>query len=479
MGAESAPRKIFAGPRLKRLRRERRLTQARMADELDVSPSYLNLMESNQRPITSPVLTRLTEVYGLDPRDFAEIDGEQSADDIEQILADPLFHDASVPRTQMREAAENAAALVAAMLKLYRAYAAARETSDTVGNADGNRDEPPPGEETIARVGAILQQERNYFFEIDAAAELLVAGLQVDERGLYAALADYLRSRHGVRLRPLQLEAMGGRLRWYDHHRKQLMLSEILDQPGRTFQAAYQVALTEFSPLLDAVAARLTPADEAATRKLLRVTLANYFAAAVMMPYDQFYEAAELTSYDVEVLAARFGASFEQVAHRLTTLSRETARGVPFFMLRIDIAGNVSKRLAPRRFLLAQSGGSCPLWNIHASFTEPNRILTQVVELTDGSQWFSIARATQRPVAAWGAIQPRFAIVLGCELRYARQLVYTRSLDLDAPEPTPIGVGCRQCDRPNCLQRAAPPARRQLVIDELTRNVAPFPFKDI
>ncbi|WP_244406128.1 helix-turn-helix domain-containing protein [Methylocella silvestris] len=464
---------------MKRLRRERRLTQARMADELDVSPSYLNLMESNQRPITAPVLTRLTEVYGLDPRDFAEIDGEHSADDIEQILADPLFRDATVPRTQMREAAENAAALVAAMLKLYRAYATAREASETAVSLDVNRGEPPPGEDTIARVGAILQEARNHFFEIDAAAESLAASLPVEARGLYASLADYLRARHGVRVRPLPLEAMGDRLRWYDHHRKQLMISEILDQPGRTFQAAYQLALTEYSELLDTAAARLAPGDEAATRKLLRVTLANYFAAAVMMPYDRFYEAAELTGYDVEVLAARFGASFEQIAHRLTTLSRETARGVPFFMLRIDIAGNVSKRLSPRRFPLAQSGGACPLWNIHASFIEPNRILTQVVELTDGSQWFSIARATQRPVAAWGATQPRFAIVLGCELKYARQLIYAKSLDLDAPEPTPIGLGCRQCERQNCPQRAAPPARRQLVVDESTRNVSPFPFKDI
>jgi predicted transcriptional regulator/plasmid maintenance system antidote protein VapI len=480
MAADSASRKIFAGPRLKRLRRERGLTQARMAEELDVSPSYLNLMESNQRPITVQVLIRLTDVYGVDPRDFMEIEGEQSVGDMEQILADPLFRDATVPRAEVRDAAEHSPALLAAMLRLYRAYATAREASEAgvFSGADRDRAEPLLGESPIEKVRGILQEARNHFPDLEEAAEAFSASLPQDGQGLFAPLAEYLRARHGIRVRALPLDVMGDRLRWYDHHRRQLMISEVMDQPGRTFQAAYQLALIEFGGLLKEAVARLEGSDEVA-RSLLRVTLANYFAGALMMPYGRFYEAAELLGYDVELLAARFGASFEQAAHRLTTLSRQNARGVPFFLLRVDIAGNVSKRFSSSRFPFAQSGGTCAVWNIHATFTDPGRILTQAIELTDGSRWFSIARTVRRSITPWGAIEPRFAIGLGCEIKYARRLVYAKGFDLDHVKAAPIGINCRLCDRPGCAQRAAPPALRALLVDESTRSVSPFPFRDV
>jgi hypothetical protein len=473
-------KKIFAGPRLKRLRRERQLTQARMANELDVSPSYLNLMERNQRPITVQVLIRLTDVYGVDPRDFMEGEGEQSVGEMTQILSDPLFREAAVPRAEVRDAAEHSPALLAAMVRLYRAYSAAREASEAgvFANADRDRAEPLLGESPIDRIRAILQEARNHFAEIEEAAETFAANLALDGHELFYALSDYLRARHGVRVRALPLEVMGDRLRWYDHHRRQLMISEVMDQPGRTFQAAYQLALSEFGPLLNDIAGRLERGDDL-SRKLLRITLANYFAGAVMMPYGRFHEAAELVGYDVEVLAARFGASFEQTAHRLTTLGRPTARGVPFFLVRVDAAGNVSKRFSSSRFPFAHSGGTCPLWNVHATFTDPGRILTQVVELPDGSQWFSIARTVRRAITPYGAIEPRFAIGLGCEIKYARRLVYGKRLDLEALDAMPIGINCRLCDRPACPQRAAPPALRALLVDESMRNVSPFTFKDV
>ena len=209
------------------------------------------------------------------------------------------------------------------------------------------------------------------------------------------------------------------------------------------------------------------------------MTLANYFAGAVMMPYARFHEAAEAVGYDLEVLAARFGASFEQVAHRLTTLGRPTARGIPFFLVRVDIAGNVSKRFSAGRFPFSQAGGTCGLWNVHATFAEPGRILTQVVELADGGQWFSMARTVRRAINPHGAIAPRFALALGCEIKYAHRLVYARRLDLATPDVTPIGIACRLCERPNCPQRAAPPALRPLDVDDTMRNISPFAFKEI
>ena len=260
----TAPRKIFAGPRLKRLRRERHLTQAAMAAELDVSPSYLNLMERNQRPITVQVLIRLTDVYGIDPRDFMEMEGEQSVSEMEQILADPLFREAGVPRAEVRDAAENSPALLAAMARLYRAYAAAREASEAgvAAGTDRDRAEPVPGESPIDRIRAILHEARNHFPELEDAAETFAAELPPAGGELFLALSEHLRGRHGIRVRVLPLEVMGDRLRWYDHHRRQLMISEAVEPPGRTFQAAYQLALSQFGDLLNGISLRLEPADE-------------------------------------------------------------------------------------------------------------------------------------------------------------------------------------------------------------------------
>ena len=475
------PRKIFAGPRLKRLRRDRHLTQAAMAAELDVSPSYLNLMERNQRPITVQVLIKLTDVYGIDPRDFMEVEGEHSAAEIEQILADPLFREAGVPRAEVRDAAENSPALLAAMARLYRAYEAAREATELgiAAGTDRDRTEPVLGESPIDRIRAILHEARNHFPELEEAAESFASEMALAGNDLFFALGEHLRARHGIRVRVLPLEVMCDRLRWYDHHRRQLMISEAVEWPGRTFQAAYQLGLSQFGDLLNRISARLEPGDDDLSRRLLRVTLANYFAGALMMPYGRFQDAAELASYDVELLAARFGASFEQVAHRLTTLARPTARGVPFFLIRVDIAGNVSKRFSSSRFPFANSGGTCPLWNVHATFAEPGKILTQVIELTDGSQWFSLSRTVRRSITPFGAIEPRFAIGLGCEIKYARRLVYAKRLDFAALDATPIGINCRLCDRPACPQRAAPPALRPLSVDETMRSISPFTFKDV
>ena len=216
------------------------------------------------------------------------------------------------------------------------------------------------------------------------------------------------------------------------------------------------------------------------SRRLLRITLANYFAGAVMMPYGRFQEAAELAGYDVEILAARFGASFEQVAHRLTTLGRgRTARGVPFFLIRVDMAGNVSKRFSSSRFPFANSGGTCPLWNVHATFAEPGKILTQVIELPDGSQWFSIARTVRRSLTPWARSSRALRSGLAARSNMRRRLVYAKRLDFNAIEAAPIGINCRLCDRPACPQRAAPPALRPLSVDESMRSISPFTFKDV
>jgi predicted transcriptional regulator len=268
---------------------------------------------------------------------------------------------------------------------------------------------------------------------------------------------------------------MAGAFRRHDRHRQQILISEALDQASRVFQLALQLALIEGRTLLDE-AVNKAAFETDAGRRLARATLANYLAGAMMMPYGRFLKSAEELSYDIEALARRFGASFEQVAHRLTTLQRPGSEGVPFFFLRIDAAGNVSKRFSGGVFPFARYGGSCPIWNLHETFRIPRRILTQVVQLPDGDAFFSIARTVHGGAGGYGAPQAERAVALGCELKHAQKLIYARGLEIETASRAPIGVTCRLCSRPACAARAHPPLERRLIIDEHRRMATPFSF---
>jgi predicted transcriptional regulator/plasmid maintenance system antidote protein VapI len=475
--SDESGRKILAGARLRRLRRELALSQTSMAMELGISVSYLNLMERNQRPVTAQVLIRLAEVYDVDPRSFAREEELRAAGELEEVFSDPLFRAAPVPRTELREAADIAPSLVSAIQRLYRAYVETRESGEG-GFTDADRGEGGQigRDNPVERVRDFLHAANNHFPEIEEVAERVAGELSGAGHELFHALSERLRERHGLRVQILPVDVMSQALRRFDRHRRRLMISELVEPSGRTFQAAYQLAFIEANDLIDAIAARLDP-GQGPVRRLLRITLGNYFAAALMMPYARFLQAAETLDYDVDVLSARFSASFEQVAHRLTTLARPTARGIPFFLVRADLAGNVSKRFSSGSFPFSRFGGTCPRWNLHQAFRAPGRVLTQIVELPDGARWFSMARTVRRTASPWGEPEAQFVIGLGCELKFASRLVYSRGLDLKTYEPTPIGINCRLCERQNCSQRAAPPLMRALQIDESVRGISPFDFE--
>ena len=276
-------------------------------------------------------------------------------------------------------------------------------------------------------------------------------------------------------IRDRVLPMMPDSVRRYDHHRRRLLLSELLGDAGRAFAIAYQLALAEQEELLARLVER-AQAPDGPTRRLLKVSLANYLAAATMMPYEAFRESCEQLAYDLELIGARFGASFEQVCHRLTTLSRPTSRGVPFFMLRVDAAGNISKRFAGASFPFSRFGGSCPRWRVHEAFRTPGRVVTQVVETPDGARYFTLARTAPRVTGPYADEDAGLAIGLGCELKYAQKLVYARGLDLANPAVTEIGPACRVCERPACAQRAAEPLGRTLTVDDFTKSISPYPF---
>jgi predicted transcriptional regulator/DNA-binding XRE family transcriptional regulator len=476
MPAETAT-KLFIGPRFRRIRRQLGLSQTQMADELGVSPSYINLIERNQRPVTAQILLKMAEAYDLDLRDLAAADKDRFFTELNEVFSDPLFRQIQLPKQELRDLAELCPDAANAVQRLYRAYVEARRGESMAAARLAGRDHAESFEANpVERVRDLIEANRNHFPALDAAAETLRDELDAPSHELFRALSERLRERHGILLRTLPVDVMRDTLRRYVHHRRQLLLSELLDAPGCVFQSAFQLALAEAKLQIDEII-RASGELDGPARQLFRISLANYFAAAVIMPYGRFHETAEALGYDIALLAHRFGAGLEQVCHRLTTLQRPNARGIPFFMLRVDRAGNVSKRFSSGTFPFSKFGGTCPLWNVHATFETPDRLVTQIIELPDGARYFSIAQTVHRAIVPYGQPQPRYAIGLGCELKYAPRLVYAAGLNLDKVEPVPIGVNCRLCERTNCGQRAEPPLTRPLVLDETIRGVSPFMFE--
>jgi len=468
-----ADRRLYVGPSLRRLRRDLGLTQSDMASDLEVSPSYIALLERNHRPLSAELLLRLARTYKIDMDALA---GDAAADDtarLQAVLKDPMFADIDLPSLEAADVTTNFPGVTEALLRLYTAY---REEQlaladrgvavDAAQPAGGDASDP------IAESRRFLEARRNSFPSLDDAAERLAQ--QVAQ---HDSLAGYFKARHGLRVRRLPPEVMVGSTRRLDRHRREVLLSDELDNASQTFQLALQLAYLELDEDVAAIARDGSFATESGER-LTRRALASYAAAALLMPYTAFARAVEARRYDIEALSRQFGASFEQVAHRLTTLQKPGQERVPFFFIRVDEAGNISKRLDGAGFPFARHGGGCPLWNVHQAFRTPRQIVTQWLELPDGQRFFSVARTVTAGGGGYGKPRVERAIALGCSAEHASRLIYTDGHPQGPDQATPIGVTCRICHRTECTARSAPPIGRQILPDDIRRTSAPFGFSD-
>jgi len=465
-------RRLYIGPRLRRVRRDLGLTQADMASDLDVSPSYVALLERNNRPVTADLLVRLAQTYNLDMAALAGGGGADEAARLQAVLKDPIFAHIDRASVEVADVVTNYPGIAEALLRLYTTY-----QEEQLALADRGAESRGPGEDEatdpVAESRRFLAARRNSFPALDDAAERLARTIGED-----GGLIEHLKLRHDLRVRRLPSSVLVGSMRRLDRHRREVLLDDALDGASQAFQLALQIAYLEMGQEIDAVLADGSFATESGER-LTRRALASYAAAAVLMPYSAFARAAETRRYDVEALARQFGASFEQTAHRLTTLQKPGQERVPFFFIRVDPAGNVSKRLDGAGFPFARHGGGCPLWSVHHVFRTPREIVTQWVELPDGQRFFSIARTVTAGGGAFGAPRVERAIALGCAAEHAGKLIYTQ----DRPGPgaeaaTPIGVTCRLCQRTECAARSEPPIGRQILPDDIRRTSLPFGFSD-
>lgn len=481
--------KLFIGPKLRRYRQSLGLTQSRMAGELDISTSYLNLIENNQRPLSAALLLRLAENYDIDLSEFGGSGDARLVAELYEILNEPVFKsetgEVMAPKTELEAVVAASPGFARAFLKIHQAARHTAAQNNNLNEQFTDRGKVELFEDATAPLEIVrkfIHDSHNYFPQLDEAAELLsmdIAGVDGKFRPerLYGALRRRLESDHQLATRIVPADVMSERLRYFDRHGRRINLSELLSAPGRCFQLAYQLATLEQNRTIDRLIDASNITNEQAKR-LARVTLANYFAAAILMPYTLFLQAAETNKYDIEMLSHRFLASFEQVAHRLTTLQRTGARGVPFFFIRIDIAGNISKRLSSGSFNFSKFGGTCPLWNLHECFQTPEKIHTQIIQLPEERPYFSIARTVRRAGGSFAKPAQQLAVALGCDIRHASRLVYAEPYQLDEPTPVPIGINCYLCERRDCTQRAYAPINQRALYDERIRSTSLVSFSD-
>lgn len=465
-------RKLFLGARLKRLRRDRELQQSAMATQLGISASYLNHLERNQRPVTAGILLRLAEVFDVNVKSFAA-EGNEAAgvEHLGEIFSDPMFSDLGIGRYELVELADNAPTVAEGVARLYTAL---RDLQRHSHGGEGDSADPRVLITPETWVRDFIQGSSNYFPELEDCAETLGVAM-ADALSIAEPLRRRLKEAWGISARVVSPASIGAATQEYDAERRVFMLSSLLRSENRTFGLAYQLAMVEFREVIDQLVEAAAPPDQG-SRHLLHVSLANYAASAIIMPYGRFLASAEEHHYSIDRLCGEYGVNVEQVAHRLTTLGRPGARGVPFFMIRVDAAGNISKRFAGNAFPFSRFGGTCPRWNLHAAFQNAGKAISQVIETPDGQRFFTISRTIERPIRPDVQSDGLLAIGLGCELRYAEKLHCAAGIDLANPPITAVGPACAICPRINCPQRATAPAGRTLAVDENRKTISPYPF---
>ena len=461
-----AGRPAYIGPRIKRLRRELGLTQANMAADLAISPSYVALIERNQRPVTADLLLKLATTYQIDMASFAEDGGQELAARLGAVLREPLFDDVDLPALDIADIAAGYPGFAEALLRLHTAYEA--NQLELAERREGGASEAGSQHDPVTEVRGFLAARRNCFPPLDASAEEVARG----GSGL-GALVERLQTRHGLKVRFEEPDALLGAARWHSPHRREVWIGKQLDHSSRRFHVAVQLGLLEASGEVEHLLADHAFGSDNA-RRLAARALTSYWAAALLMPYRAFATAARRKRHDIEALATEFDTSFEQAAHRLTTLQRPGEEGVPFFFIRFDEAGNVSKRLDGAGFPFARHGGSCAVWDAHRCFRTPGEIVVQAVELPEGQRFLTIARTVRSGGGSHDAPRITRAIALGCAEEHAPLVVYADRLPAGAPAP--IGVACRLCHRPRCIARAAPPIGREMRPDPYRETGVPFAF---
>lgn len=467
--------KLYIGRKVRKLREDQQLTQAHFAERIGISTSYLNQIENNQRPVSAAVLLSLAEKFRVDISSLSSGEDDRLLSALSETLTDPLFKNNRAGMQELRLITQNAPGLARALITCHQAY---RLASEQLASTDGQLQasgltEVLPYEE----VRDFFHFVDNYIDELDRCAEQLAAQIGIGESDNHSALIRRLEEKYQVLVRWGTSD--DGMVRRYDPSNRTLTLNPYIAPQKRAFQLAVQLAQFEAYQLCDEIIAKAAFKSEEAN-EICRIGLYNYFAGALVLPYKPFLRTANLLRHDIELLAARFSVSLEQVCHRLSTLQRPGMKGVPIFFARIDRAGNITKRHSAVKLQFGRYGAACPVWNAHQAFEAPGNIIRQLAETPDGVRYLCMAVQVVKGNGGYHSPHPHYALAFGCEISNASQFVYADGLNLDNNAAyEPIGISCRICPRTRCPSRVAPPLKHRLSVNYNERDVLPYTLEQI
>ncbi|MDA7698099.1 short-chain fatty acyl-CoA regulator family protein [Candidatus Pelagibacter sp.] len=463
------------GPKIKAFRRQLGLQANKLAEELEISPSYLNLIEGGKRKIDGDLLLKVCEKLNIQLSDLTTKSDINLENTISEILDDKLFEDLDILGPEVKDLVGTNPKIGRALVRLgdilkKKDHELINKIEKLSGKIVDNRKNSFPGEV----ISDFLQENKNYFPKLEEFANKVFEKIQVNNRTRYIALCEYLKKEYSITVKDIIPEDGKPFSKIFNKKKKELLLSDYNTLETKKLHAASQIAQEGASKEIDQYLSNFNfPSEE--SKRLTQVALLNYCGAAILMPYKLFHSECKKLKYDLELLQNTFATSFEQVAHRVTCLQDPKLPGIPFHMLRTDIAGNISKRFSLSGIEIPRYGGACPRWNVYSAFTRPGVIQAAVSKMTNGEKYVCIARTVEKGVGRYGLSKSILSIGLGCEAKYAKQFVYTENLDIsDKKTEIPIGVSCRTCDRLDCSQRAFPPLHKKFDVDINSRGVSVY-----
>ncbi len=466
---------VKIGPKIKSFRRQLGLQANKLAEQLGISPSYLNLIESGKRKIDGDLLLKVCEELKIELSDLTNKSDLNLVNDISELLDDQLFEDLDILGPEVKDLVNTNPKIARALIKLGDNYKQKdNEIINKVETLSGkiidSRKTSFPGEV----ISDFLQDKQNYFPKLEEFANKIFEKVQVNNRTRYIALCDFLNSEYSIKVKDVIPEEDKPFSKIFNKSKKELLLSDYNSLETKKLHAAAQIAQEGAEEEINSYLSEFKfPSDEA--KRLTKIALLNYCGAAILMPYKLFHSECKKLKYDLELLQNTFATSFEQVAHRVTCLQDPKLPGIPFHMLRVDIAGNISKRFSLSGIEIPRYGGACPRWNVYSAFTRPGVIQAAVSKMTNGKKYVCIARTVEKGVGRYGKKKSMLSIGLGCEAKYAKDFVYTENLNLnDKKTEIPIGVSCRTCDRLDCSQRAFPPLHKKFDVDINSRGISVY-----
>jgi len=463
------------GPKIKAFRRQLGIQANKLAEQLGISPSYLNLIEGGKRKIDGDLLLKVCQELKIELSDLTNKSDLNLANNISELLDDQLFEDLDILGPEVQDLVNTNPKIARALIKLgdnfkQKDHEIINKVENLSGKIIDNRKASFPGEV----ISDFLQENKNYFPKLEEFANTIFEKVQTNNRTRYIALCEFLKTEYSITVKDIIPEEEKPFSKIYNKNKKELLLSDYVSLETKKLYAAAQIAHEGAISEIDKYLLKFKfPSDE--SKKLTKVALLNYCGAAILMPYKLFHSECKKLKYDLELLQNRFATSFEQVAHRVTCLQDPKLPGIPFHMLRVDIAGNISKRFSLSGIDIPRYGGACPRWNVYSAFTRPGIIQAAVSKMSNGEKYVCIARTVEKGIKRFGQSKSILSIGLGCEAKYAKDFVYTENIDVtDKKTEIPIGVSCRTCDRLDCSQRAFPPLHKKFDVDVNSRGVSVY-----